>query len=114
VDELEQLKKEVDSSFQPEDRALVDDLEKRLRYEIVKEGFTRNSVVEDYTKSLTVRIAAIKEQLSETPDLTEAQRNKLFAEKDECRRFLSHFTSQREQVEKDIKQTLHEAIEQSA
>ena len=111
--DLEQLKKTVGNDFLPEDRTEVSNLEDRLRHEIVKERFARNTVVMEYMQSLRDEIARAKEALSEDETLTDEARRKLFARKTACRDFLSHFEPRRAQVEQTIKQTLDDARRQS-
>ena len=113
MQELEQLKKVVGNDFLPEDRTQVSNLEDRLRREIAKERFTRNTVVQEYMQSLRDEIARAKETLSEDEILTDDARRKLFARIKACRDFLSHFEPRRAQVEQTIKQTLDDARRQS-
>lgn len=113
MQELNQLKEVVGPDYPPEDRAYITELEKRLQLEVIKENFTRNSVVEQYMESLRGEIARCKEQLSEQEDLPDRDRLKLFARIKACRDFLSHFEPKRTQVEQTIKQTLDEAYRQS-
>ena len=91
----------------------VDQLEKQLQQEIIKERFTRNSVVTEYLQFLAGEISRCKQQLSEQEDLDDRQRLKLFARKQACQDFLTHFESHRGKVEQNIKQHLDEAFRQS-
>ena len=84
----------------------VDELEKRLRLEVIKERFTRNTLVADYLAYLLREIARCKQQLSENEDLTDRERIKLFARKQACQDFLNHFQSHKAEVENDIKDML--------
>lgn len=111
--DLEQLKKLIDDSFEPSARQEIADLEKSLHYEIVKENFTSNSVVAEYMELLASDITNCKAQLSEQEDLPDRDRLKLFARIRASKAFLSHFTGKREQIEQTIKETLNDVTRQA-
>ncbi|MEW6126735.1 MAG: hypothetical protein AB1757_06830 [Acidobacteriota bacterium] len=102
--ELEQLKQLVsDPSFQAEDRKLVAQYEERLSELLMKEKAIENPVIKEFYEYMQFQVEHCEQQLKTNRELTDRQRDALFAKIDICDNFTSLFNGKaKEELRQDI------------